>query len=217
MDLKGLKINFLGDSITEGSRVQDPDNIFWMRLKNNDGCIVRGYGIGGTRIAKQQKSDGTDKRDVHFILRVDNMDPDADVIVVFGGTNDYSTGDAALGTIDDRDDTTFYGALHMLYTKLINKYPDAQIVAMTPLHRLDENTAYNKHRIRCVGCLEDYVNAIIEVAGYYGIPVLDLYRVSGMNPEIEIIREKYMPAGLHPTDEGNKKIYDKLKGFLLSL
>lgn len=218
MELNGLKINFLGDSITEGAKVTDTENnIYWQRLRNNDGCIVRGYGVGGTRIAKQNSPSDNPRTDLDFIFRVDDMDPDADAIVVFGGTNDFGHGDAAMGKMDDRCDNTFYGALHTLYTKLINKYPQAQIIVMTPLHRLNEKAAYNNRGLRNVGTLEDYVNAIIKVAGYYSIPVLDLYRVSGMNPEVEIIREKYMPDGLHPSDAGQEKIYQKLKEFIKKL
>ncbi len=33
MKLEGLKINFLGDSITEGVGVEDMSNIYWNRLK----------------------------------------------------------------------------------------------------------------------------------------------------------------------------------------
>ena len=65
--------------------------------------------------------------------------------------------------------------------------------------------------------LEGYVDAIRAIAGYYGIPVLDLFRTSGMQPEVEVLRERFMPDGLHPNDAGHCKIANRLKGFLLSL
>ena len=34
----------------------------------------------------------------------------------------------------DRTKATFYGGLHELYTSLIDKYPAARIVVLTPLH-----------------------------------------------------------------------------------
>ena len=46
------------------------------------------------------------------------------------------------------------------------------------------------------------------------VPVLDLYAVSGIQPEIEIIREMYMPDGLHPNDAGTEIIAKRLMGFL---
>ena len=145
------------------------------------------------------------------------MDEDADIVVVFGGTNDYGHGDAAMGNIEDRTDDTFYGALHNLYTELINKYPYSDIVVMTPCHRLEENRKYNKEGIRNIATLKDYVDAIKEVAQFYAIPVLDLYSTCQIQPEIEKIREIYMPDGLHPSDKGHEKIYNRLKGFLKSL
>lgn len=51
--------------------------------------------------------------------------------------------------------------------------------------------------------LSGYVDIIKEVAGHYGLPVCDLFNESGMQPEVGIIREKYMPDGLHPSDAGS--------------
>lgn len=69
------------------------------------------------------------------------MEPEADVIVVFGGTNDFGHGDAPLGTMSDRTPYTFYGACHVLIRKLLERYPEAELVFMTPLHRYVEERA----------------------------------------------------------------------------
>ena len=214
MNIQNKKILFLGDSITEGYGPQDINNVYWKRLERGCGCTSVGFGISGTRIARQQKPSANPREDMYFRSRVASMDEDADIVVVFGGTNDYGHGDAAIGSFDDRTDDTFYGALHNLYLDLMDKYPKAQLVVMTPLHRLNENKAYNDFGVRCVGCLEDYVEIIREVAGYYGIPVLDLHRVSGMQPAVQTLRETYMPDGLHPNDAGHELLYSRLKGFL---
>ena len=89
---------------------------------------------------------------------------------------------------------------------------------MTPLHRSSENElGYNEFGVRRDHRLEDYVNAIQTIAGYYGIPVLDLFRTSGLQPAVPILKECYMPDGLHPNDVGHEKIADKLIGFLTML
>ncbi|MGI5989525.1 MAG: SGNH/GDSL hydrolase family protein [Lachnospiraceae bacterium] len=219
MKLEGTKINFLGDSITEPYGTSSIEHAYWKLLESRDGVIARGYGIGGTRIARQQVPMPPEhaKWDQYFGSRVADMDPDADVITVFGGTNDYGHGDAAIGHFTDRTDDTFYGALHNLYRALIVKYPGRPIIVMTPLHRENEHRDYNELGLRCVGCLEDYVNIIQEVAAYYSLPVLDLYRTSGMNPNIPELKERYNPDGLHPNDAGHELIYNKLKSMLLSL
>lgn len=219
MELKGLKINFLGDSITEGHGASDLNHVFWKLFESRDGSIVRGYGIGGTRIARQQSPTIGEHAiwDAYFRSRVADMDPDADVITVFGGTNDYGHGDAPIGRFEDRTDDTFYGALHNLYHTLIHKYSRSTIIAITPLHRENEHQYINELGIRNVGCLEDYVNVIQEVAGYYGLPVLDLYRTSGMNPNVAELKQRYNPDGLHPNDAGYEIIYQRLRSLLLSL
>lgn len=216
MELKGKKIAFLGDSITEGHGVEDKEsNIYWQRIGKMTGAEVYGYGIGGTRIADQLFPSINPKHDLHFIPRVDEMIDDADVVVVFGGTNDFGHGDAPLGHMDDRTDETFYGACHVLLEKLINKYPEAQIVLMTPLHReIEDEDGRNAKGIRRAGTLADYVQIERRVAQYYGIPVVDLFATCMMQPKVPVLKEKYMPDGLHPNDAGHALIANRLLGVL---
>lgn len=218
MELKGKKIAFLGDSITEGAGVSDKSNIFWNILGQQTGAQVYGYGIGGTRIARQHKPSACAQWDLDFISRVDSMIDDADIVVVFGGTNDFGHGDAPFGVMSDRTNDTFYGALHVLYQKLCQRYPSAQIVVMTPTHRSSEDEiGLNEQGVRRAGKLADYAEAIRQVAEVYSIPVLDLFRVSGIQPKIPAQKELFMPDGLHPNDAGHRRIAQKLMGFLNTL
>ena len=216
MDIKAKKMVFLGDSITEGSGVQDKNNLYWKRFEKVYGAEVYGYGIGGTRIARQHTPSLNERSDLYFGLRVEGMEEGADIVVVFGGTNDFGHGDAAMGKMSDRTDDTFYGALHNLYTSLINKYPTALIVVMTPCHCVGDHLYYEGN-IRRVGILKDYVNVIKEVAQYHSLPVLDLYSVLGINPSHEKLRELYMPDGLHPNDAAHERIFDRLRHFIETL
>lgn len=213
MELNGKKIAFLGDSITEGCGVADKKNLYWNRIAAQTGAQCFGYGIGGTRIAPHRVPTPPPDahKDQYFASRVDSMIPDADAVVIFGGTNDFGDGDAALGHMEDRTNDTFYGAYHLLVQKLIERYPDGKLVIMTPLHRMSEDeTCYNERGVRRMGSLQRYADAIIEVAGFYGIPVVDLLRTSGMQPRIPALREKYMPDGLHPNDEGHALLAQRL-------
>lgn len=215
MELKNKKIAFLGDSITEGFGVADPDNIFWNVIARRSGAECYGYGIGGTRITPQINPSADPNWDRYFASRVEDMIPDADAVVVFGGTNDFGHGDAPMGTLTDRTEQSFCGAFHLLLEKLIRRYPQAQIVVMTPLHRDGENQlGVNEIGLRREIPLEGYVDAIIAISGYYGIPVLDLYRVSGLQPAVPVLKERYMPDGVHPNDIGHARLADKLMGFL---
>ncbi len=213
MELKGTKINFLGDSITEGAGTSSPDRMFTMLIEREYGAICQNYGIGGTRIARQ-KTATVEKWDRDFISRVPEMDADADIVVVFGGTNDFGHGDAPLGTMSDRTPYTFYGALHCLYTALTEKYPDVPVVILTPLHRLNEDSPKGDNKPEPVGTLKEYVNIIREVAEYYSFPVLDLFKESGLQPKVPVIQQKYIPDGLHPNDDGNAILAHKIARFL---
>ena len=216
MELKGTKINFLGDSITEGAGTSSHDKMFTMLIEREYGAICQNYGIGGTRIARQ-KTPTEEKWDRYFISRVPEMDNDADIVVVFGGTNDFGHGDAPLGTMNDRTPYTFYGALHCLYTALTEKYPDVPVVILTPLHRLNEDSPKGDNKPAPVGTLKEYVNIIREVAEYYSLPVLDLFKESGLQPKIPVIQQKYVPDGLHPNDDGNAILAHKIARFLETL
>ena len=214
MELKGKKINFLGDSITEGHGTSDTaTKPFHQVLKANVGLAeARNYGVGGTKIARLPVI--TDHQfDQEVNLRAETMDLDADAVVVFGGTNDYGHASIPLGTFDDRDIHTFYGGMHTLCLYLIKNYTEKPIVFITPLHRLQEGKLDNE----ASRPLHEFVKAEREVCEYYSIPVLDLYKEGGMPGNIWAWCEKYMPDGLHPNDAGHVLIAHKLQKFLENL
>ena len=217
MELKNKKINFLGDSITEGHGTSGKSKIYWSLIGQNEGAIVRGYGIGGTRFAKQTKPSDNPLFDLDFCTRAKDMDPDADVVVVFGGTNDFGHGDAPIGKPEDRTNETFYGACHQLFSTLIERYPQAVIAVMTPLHRANEDNPCGDRKPNAVGTLLDYVRIIREVAELYALPVLDLFATGGICPRFACHREAFAPDGLHPNDAGHEIIARKLTAFLKSL
>ncbi len=212
MELKGKKIDFLGDSITEGTGTTGQDKCFHQLIKEKHGLSeARNYGVSGTRLAKQVTPSENPRHDLDFPMRVVDMDKDADAIVVFGGTNDFGHGDAPIGEMSDRTPDTFYGALHYLYTYLMTEYPSANIFVCTPLHRLTENQPDRKGRI-----LSDYADIIKEVARYYSLPVIDLFATYGIQPSIDAQREKYMPDGLHPNDAGHVLLSERIANFIRS-
>lgn len=214
MNLKGLKINFLGDSITKGFGINCKEDIFVNILKEKVGLAeARNYGISGTRYAIQKGIDGGGS----FSERFAQMDDDADIVVVFGGTNDYGHGNAPLGSFFDRTPDTFYGACHYIYSGLIKKYSGKTIVIVTPLHRCNEMSEYGDCKEKRYGSLREYVNIIREVAEYYSLPILDLYANSGLQPEVEVIKNTYIPDGLHPNESGHQILAQKFEAFFHNL
>ena len=211
MELKDKKINFLGDSITEGVGTSCQEKTYHGRLKESVGLAqARNYGKSGTKIARLPVIT-EDPFDKDFNLRAPDMDDDADIVVVFGGTNDYGHGRIPLGTFDNQNIETFYGAMHNLCQLLIKKYLGKTIVFMTPIHRMEEKAFDWSDKTADLVC---YVRAIREVCEHYSIPVLDMYKESGMHGNMQIWCDKYMPDGLHPNDLGHEIMAHKLQKFL---
>jgi len=219
MELKGIKMGVLGDSITEGVGVTDSANIYYNRIQREfDMKDLYVDGISGTRIALQHKTScDSPREDLNFLSRIDDIDEDCDLVVVFGGTNDFGHGDAPLGEPTDRTAYTFWGACHVMCEKLINRFPQSQIVVMGPLHRHDEENPCGEKKLEAIGSLYDYVDILKVVTRKYAIPFLDMLEVSGIAPSVPIHKKLYMPDGLHPNDVGHALIAAKLKGFLKTL
>jgi len=113
---QGKKAIFLGDSITQG--IYTPITGYPMKqmdIKYCDiackilGLEIKNYGMSGTCIC----SNTIQLPENAFIRRHMDMDDDADLVCVLGGTNDYGT-NVPLGTSKDGDENTFYGALDIL-------------------------------------------------------------------------------------------------------
>lgn len=204
---KDATINVLGDSITQGFGATIPYHSYFNELMGAG--QVRNYGVSSTRIAKQ-----SDDNNQSLSARFSSMNNSADLIVVFGGTNDFGHGTATLGTPTDRTPTTFYGAVHTLMSGLIEKYQGKYIVFITPLPRNASGTESKTNKQGYT--LKEYVNIIIEVAEFYSIPVLDLYRNSGIYVDSATIRTKMIPDGLHPNDTGHQFLARKIAAFLNS-
>ena len=209
MELKGLKINFLGDSITEGVGASSYENCYFSQFAAKSGAICRNYGISGTRIARKKVPSDKPRYDLDFPSRVSEMDEDADMVIVFGGTNDYGHGDAPLGESGDRTVWSFYGGLHVLYDSLLERFPKAKIVILTPMVRREE--------VRDGYALPPFVEAVRQVAGEYNFPLLDMYRDYPVNLHDVETMKKYMPDGLHPSDLGHAVLADMLIDYLKEL
>ncbi len=206
MELQGKTILFLGDSITEGHVAE---NLYgFPRIMEEKYGIQAGiYGLHDTRIARQQTPSPYPQWDLDFYIRSQDMPPFAHAVVVFGGTNDYGTGDAPLGKLGDATRDTFYGALQVLLAELKQRYPQAVIAVLTPLPRITEEQPETGKT------LLSYVQAVRQVAAANGLPMLDLYTQSGLDPADAIT----MPDGLHPSDAGHEKLARQLGDFLLNL
>ena len=220
MELKGKIIDFLGDSITEGAGVEDvAANRFDNALKQIAGLkAVHNYGIGGSRIAHQRRASEMPRFDLCFCGRAYDMDKSADVIVVFGGTNDYGHGDAPFGEPGDHSPATYCGAVNFLMDTLRTEYPDAVPVFLTPAHRLGDGQPSGEIQdAPGKRPLAAYVDYILEAAAARDIPVLDLYRRLPVDPNKPGDMARYTADGLHLNDTGHRMLAALLKDFLETL
>ena len=210
------RIACLGDSITEGVGVENPENL-WVNILNAEDWVIKAQNVGssGTTIAVPPDEA---LRPYAFVRRYTDIDERSALIFVFGGTNDYGN-DVPLGTPTDTDPMTFYGALNTLVAGLKEKYPNAILLFATPLQRDDtrlgapETTPYNG----AGATMENYRQAILAVCEANGIETLDLWNLEGMRLGDDTF-STYYADGLHPNDEGSafmaKTIIAKMKELL---
>lgn len=200
-----ILINFLGDSITEGLKWQKKE-VYCHYLSKWLNIRINNQGYRATKIARQ-KDDNKD-----FNYRLKDLDDKADFTFIFGGTNDYSLGDAELGDINSESYFTFYGALKNLVKDLLKKFDNDKICFILPLSRFDEDKVINH------GNLPQYRNIIKEICDLNKIDYLDLCDELPV-PNTDG-KSEYFKDGLHPNKQGHKLIarniikYLKKKGII---
>ena len=163
--------NETGNRVTKGymTRVQEKMPQLQFTNKGYNGCTA-------IRIATEIEKLGLQK---------------ADLYSVFLGTNDW-WGSKPLGIFADYENntgpTTVYGAFRVILNKLRSLNDQAKIVLITPMQRVDfvyinnpKNNAYGSYKPKNGQQLEDFAKAVVAIAAYEKIPVLDLYHQKGMD------------------------------------
>ena len=213
MELRNTKIAFLGDSITQGVGVDEYKDCYVSVFEGLSGAKVDNFGVSATRIGRRIVPHPTPSWNDSFLDRAERMTEDYDVIVVFGGTNDYANPNPTpLGDSTSDDEHTFYGALKSLMEKLIKAHPVATVVFATPIHRAKEKD-YGIEGLT----LKNYVDAVKEVAEIYSIPVIDLWVTAGIQARVEQVMKMYLLDGLHPNKAGHRRIAERIYSFLKNL
>ena len=206
-----------------------PDK-YWNYLSQWLGITPYVYGISGRQwddVPRQVEA-----------LKAEHGD-DVDAITVFIGTNDFNAGVPLGRWYDEREDTvlaavhgqrreyvrkrrtpamdkeTFRGRINIAIECMKSLYPDKQIVLLTPIHR--GRAEFNGTNIQpdeswqniCEEYFSEYVDAVKEAGNVWGIPVIDLNAVSGMNPMVEAQQPYFRDSAtdlLHPSDKGQRRL-----------
>ena len=143
-------------------------------------------------------------------------DVDCDVITIFTSGNDCDN-DPPLGSVTDTGSDTLCGVINNTLDELfaLKPFVSVGIITSCPWKWFMPSTPKN--------LMENYNNAIIEIARRRGIPVLDLYHSSNMRPDDEGFREKFynengvQDTGVHPNSEGHKILAAPIREFVRTL
>lgn len=175
--LTGKKGVFCGDSFTEAiastyvdsngnSGIQsDAYDVETQMYKTWPWWIAKRNGMTLVNLAQSgQTMAKTNSIYTHFSDGIYTQIPeDADYIIIRLGINDtYSHEKVTIGTIDDTENTTFYGAWNVVMSHIIQNHPYAKIGIIVS-NGMSNSTAD-----------EPYAEAIRAVAVKYGVPYLDM-------------------------------------------
>lgn len=204
-DLRGKTWLVIGDSISEHNSCATKN--YHDYIAEWLGLTVINTGVAG--IGYLQGYEGQP----HFVYQMERWpaEEEIDFITVMGGTNDRVF---PLGERGNTQRDVMYGALDEFYTALLAKYPNTPIGVITPPPMAEawgEGSALSAH-----------VDAIIEMAGSYSFPVLDMYRESGLRPWLAENNRLYFSTpvipdgdGVHPNAEGQRVMAWKILPFIL--
>lgn len=173
--LDGKKWVACGDSFTAGSFADSLTNDYtftdgkysgqykvypyWIGNRNN-GLTVINEAISGSTMGA-----GENGINPFSGTRYTEIPTDADYITLMFGIND-SGHNVPLGTINDTDNTTFYGAWNVVLEYFINNFPFSHIGIIVGPGMQTANG-------------QQYANAEIEIAKKWGIPYLNIQFESG--------------------------------------
>lgn len=193
----GKTISVLGDSITYGYGLTNRDTERWTSLlANKTGATVNNYGLNSSKV-----SNITGDEVASFVDRRENV-PDSDLIIIFGGTNDYWHHLTAAGTATSYDVANFGGALNYLFNYFQTQYPSKKVLYIFPMHQYYSGNP-DSHDFG-YGSFDAFREVAKGACANSGIPMLDLYATSGTNVAGNSTqRSYYTQDGVHPNATGH--------------
>lgn len=234
-ELAGKKASFCGDSICAGTSVGAASSMYrqgWagiIGIKN--GMDWQNLGVDGATVAKVSGQSGTGI----VVNQLADAYSDADYIILEGGCNDYdklsgATTADTMGEVSTSWDnsfavTTFAGALEHLFYMAVTSHPKAKIGYIIPPIMGRRNwTQYETISYRV------YYNLAIDICKKWGIPYIDLWYESPLNPNLTVYYDpslgtngnisngtKCYVDGQHLTEAGYNLISPKIEAWMRTL
>ena len=141
----------------------------------------------------------------------DNIHPEADLIIIWHGTNDWYWNAPLVSS--ESDTSSFSSDLEAVIKKLQENCPKANIVYLTPLFRFQAADkcekvcdAYSNENFLGY-TLKDYYDVIVESSKKLGFTVIDMRTLTNFH---YYNTDKYIHDCIHPSKEG----YDKIANLL---
>lgn len=198
----GKKISVLGDSILYGVGLDDKvaQNITTL-LANMTGANVTNYGISGTKISGSASNS--------FWNRFPAVSKDADLTIVFGGTNDYWHKGTTIGEITSTDTNTFCGAINNIIDYHCNNNGTSELLFVFPFSQAYSGASCETdHGYGTFGAFRD---AMKTICAKRGIPFLDLYSESGMDVANNATHKSlFTTDGVHAKPAGHKRVAERM-------
>lgn len=164
---------------------------------------IQNLGYAGSCIAGLPDKEG--KTSPSFVERCNQIKANVNLVIVFGGTNDYGIGSSTLpnplGTYGDESPETFYGGLFTLINNIEKDHLNAKIVFVTPIYRREQEMGGIPYKNKYGFTLDEYAAAITETCEKRGICCIDAF--NGLNEINADTYEEYEVDGLHLNNEGN--------------
>jgi lysophospholipase L1-like esterase len=202
----------IGDSVTEGGKYQSI-------VANKIGATVETHAKGGLSVVQLIDGDGDG-----FPALSGSQLSNKHLVTLFAGLNDRSKNIGQRGDIYPTNDT-IYGRFQYAINSIFSlagsvSKKDIRLVLITP-HKVGKYNYINadggdEYPVGSGQTLEDIVNAIKDLGGLYGLPVIDLYHTSGINDFTWDIYTNNTtsssgpypanPDNVHPNDKGHDLI-----------
>lgn len=200
---RGKTLHILGDSIAAREHLASA-------IRDTLGLNqVRVYAVGGARMA----STDVDETYTPVVRQYQDMEADADIILVHAGTNDWSA-QVPLGDATSTDVATFNGALNNIMTGLREMYPDKLIIFSNILHRFNDNKTQDADGNQRPILTDQYRQAIEERCSANHIVFYDSYKNTGFDFAKGYYDHVLTDDGLHPNQKGCEVFGRKLAGFI---
>lgn len=211
--LAGLKLAIIGDSISTAQYGGITTEQIWHNvLKAKYGLTTFVNAISGSAIALNGSGVTSFCEDSRWQSLNSVFTPD--VILIFGGTNDFGARQVPLGTPDSTDRNTFYGALNYMLAGMCDRYKTSRIYWMLPLHQAGYGFPEKNNTTGLY--MQQYIDIIREKCAQFGITIIDTYGSSGLTYYNMTAGGIYSPDGLHPNASGHLRIVQPVDGALLA-